>query len=103
MADGVAHGLDMHTTAKEAFLGAFERIVLKPRGMDYKFMFTGPTGTNAVEAAMKLARKTTGRETIVAFTNGFHGMTMGALAADRQCRQARRRGHGAVGRGAYAV
>jgi len=81
MADGVAHGLDMHTTAKEAFLGAFERIVLKPRGMDYKFMFTGPTGTNAVEAAMKLARKTTGRETIVAFTNGFHGMTMGALAA----------------------
>ncbi|SUZ30460.1 Diaminobutyrate--2-oxoglutarate transaminase [Roseibaca ekhonensis] len=81
MADGVAHGLDMHTTAKEDFLNAFERIVLEPRGMDYKFMFTGPTGTNAVEAAMKLARKTTGRETIVAFTNGFHGMTMGALAA----------------------
>jgi len=81
MADGVAHGLDMHTTAKEDFLNAFERIVLKPRDMDYKFMFTGPTGTNAVETAMKLARKTTGRETIVAFTNGFHGMTMGALAA----------------------
>ena len=81
MADGVAHGLDMHTTAKADFLNAFERIVLEPRGMDYKFMFTGPTGTNAVEAAMKLARKTTGRETIVAFTNGFHGMTMGALAA----------------------
>lgn len=81
MADGVTHGLDMHTTAKADFLNAFERIVLKPRDMDYKFMFTGPTGTNAVEAAMKLARKTTGRETIVAFTNGFHGMTMGALAA----------------------
>ncbi|MCC1480331.1 diaminobutyrate--2-oxoglutarate transaminase [Roseibaca sp. Y0-43] len=81
MADGVTHGLDMHTTAKEAFLTAFEDIILKPRGMDYKFMFTGPTGTNAVEAAMKLARKTTGRETIIAFTNGFHGMTMGALAA----------------------
>jgi len=81
MADGVTHGLDMHTTAKEDFLTAFEEIILKPRGMDYKFMFTGPTGTNAVEAAMKLARKTTGRETIIAFTNGFHGMTMGALAA----------------------
>lgn len=81
MADGVTHGLDMHTTAKEAFLTAFEEIILKPRDMDYKFMFTGPTGTNAVEAAMKLARKTTGRETIIAFTNGFHGMTMGALAA----------------------
>jgi len=79
--DGVTHGLDMHTDAKADFLDAFERLVLEPRGMDYKFMFTGPTGTNAVEAAMKLARKTTGRETIIAFTNGFHGMTMGALAA----------------------
>ena len=79
--DGVTHGLDMHTDAKEAFLTAFERLILTPRNMDYKFMFTGPTGTNAVEAAMKLARKTTGRDTIIAFTNGFHGMTMGALAA----------------------
>ena len=49
--------------------------------MDHKMMFTGPTGTNAVEAAMKLARKVTGRTNIIAFTNGFHGMTLGALAA----------------------
>ncbi|MGY6632256.1 MAG: diaminobutyrate--2-oxoglutarate transaminase [Alkalilacustris sp.] len=81
MADGVTHGLDMHTRAKTAFLETFERLILQPRGMDHKIMMTGPTGTNAVEAAMKLARKVTGRETIVAFTNGFHGMTMGALAA----------------------
>ena len=81
MADGVTHGLDMYTDTKAAFLEAFERIILKPRGMDHKVMMTGPTGSNAVEAAMKLARKVTGRETIVAFTNGFHGMTMGALAA----------------------
>ncbi len=81
MADGVTHGLDMYTDAKAAFLDTFERLILKPRGMDHKIMMTGPTGTNAVEAAMKLARKVTGRETIVAFTNGFHGMTMGALAA----------------------
>lgn len=80
-ADGVTHGLDMHTDAKTAFLESFEKLILAPRGMDHKFMFTGPTGTNAVEAAMKLARKTTGRESIIAFTNGFHGMTMGALAA----------------------
>ncbi len=79
--DGITHGLDMHSDAKTAFLEAFERLVLSPRGMDHKVMMTGPTGTNAVEAAMKLARKVTGRETIVAFTNGFHGMTMGALAA----------------------
>ncbi|MGY6547579.1 MAG: diaminobutyrate--2-oxoglutarate transaminase [Roseinatronobacter sp.] len=79
--DGVTHGLDMHTDAKAAFLETFERIILAPRKMPHKVMFTGPTGTNAVEAAMKLARKVTGRETIIAFTNGFHGMTLGALAA----------------------
>lgn len=80
-ADGVTHGLDMHTNAKTAFLEAFETLILKPRGMDHKVMMTGPTGTNAVEAAMKLARKVTGRHNIVAFTNGFHGMTLGALGA----------------------
>lgn len=80
-ADGVTHGLDMHTSAKSAFLESFERLILQPRDMAHKVMFTGPTGTNAVEAAMKLARKVTGRDTIVTFTNGFHGMTMGALAA----------------------
>jgi len=79
-ADGIAHGLDMYSREKGAFLEAFERIVLKPRGMDHKVMMTGPTGTNAVEAAIKLARKVTGRTNVVAFTNGFHGMTLGALA-----------------------
>ena len=78
--DGVAHGLDMHTDAKTAFLEAFEKHILEPRGMDYRVMMTGPTGTNAVEAAIKLARKVTGRRNVIAFTNGFHGMTMGSLA-----------------------
>ncbi|PRY24964.1 diaminobutyrate aminotransferase [Aliiruegeria haliotis] len=80
-ADGVAHGLDMHTDAKAAFLDAFCTRILAPRSMDHKVMFTGPTGANAVEAAMKIARKSTGRTNIVAFTNGFHGVTQGALAA----------------------
>ena len=79
-ADGIAHGLDLHTDAKEAFLRAFEDVILTPRELDYRVMFTGPTGTNAVEAAIKLARKITGREMVIAFTNGFHGMTLGALA-----------------------
>ncbi|MFW2542409.1 diaminobutyrate--2-oxoglutarate transaminase [Primorskyibacter sp. 2E107] len=78
--DGITHGLDMHTDAKEAFLTAFEDIILKPRNMNHKVMMTGPTGTNAVEAAMKLARKITGRKNIVSFTNGFHGMTLGSLS-----------------------
>ncbi|MBY6116340.1 diaminobutyrate--2-oxoglutarate transaminase [Mameliella alba] len=78
--NGVTHGLDMHTGVKARFLEAFEEVILKPRGMNHKVMFTGPTGTNAVEAAMKLARKITGRQNVIAFTNGFHGMTMGALS-----------------------
>lgn len=78
--DSVVHGLDMHTAAKRAFITSFEEDVLAARGLDYKLQFPGPTGANAVEAAMKLARKYTGRETIVSFTNAFHGMTLGALA-----------------------
>lgn len=78
--NGIAHSLDLHTEAKAAFLAALEDTILRPRGLRYKAMFTGPTGTNAVEAALKLARKVTGRQHVVAFTNGFHGMSLGALA-----------------------
>jgi len=78
--DGVTHGLDMHTLAKGGFLESFSEKILKPRGLEYVVQFTGPTGTNAVEAAIKLARNITGRENIIAFTNGFHGVTLGSLA-----------------------
>lgn len=78
--DGVLHALDMSTTTKRMFLETFEKVILQPRELDYKIMFPGPTGTNAVESALKLARKVTGRHNVVSFTNGFHGMTLGALA-----------------------
>ncbi|MGH3743216.1 MAG: aspartate aminotransferase family protein, partial [Micromonosporaceae bacterium] len=78
--DGPTHALDMHTTAKRTLLETFQRIVLAPRGLEYKVQFPGPTGANAVESALKLARKVTGRETILSFTNAFHGMSLGALA-----------------------
>jgi len=86
-AGGIVHSLDLHTKAKAAFLDAFERIILWPRDMDYRVQFPGPTGTNAVEAALKLARKVTGRTNVVAFTNGYHGMTLGALAATSSSRK----------------
>ncbi|MBD8512164.1 diaminobutyrate--2-oxoglutarate transaminase [Photobacterium sp. CAU 1568] len=79
--DGLTHGLDMHSEAKATFLENLKNYILTPRGLDYKVQFTGPTGTNAVEAALKLARKVKGRQNIVAFTNGFHGVSYGALAA----------------------
>jgi diaminobutyrate-2-oxoglutarate transaminase len=77
---GIAQGLDMRTKAKERFLETFERLILEPRGMNHVVQFTGPTGTNAVEAALKLARRIKGREGVVSFTNGFHGVTLGSLA-----------------------
>lgn len=79
--DGITHGLDMHTKAKGEFLQTFNEKILKPRNMNYMVQFTGPTGTNAIEAAMKLARNVTGQQNVVTFTNGFHGVSLGALAA----------------------
>lgn len=77
--DGIVHGLDMHTEAKAEFLEVLESHILQPRNLNYKIQFTGPTGANSVEAAMKLARKVKGRQNIIAFTNGFHGVTLAHL------------------------
>lgn len=79
--DGITHGLDLHTKAKGEFLESFNEKILKPRELEYMVQFTGPTGTNAVEAAMKIARNVTGQQNIVTFTNGFHGVSLGSLAA----------------------
>lgn len=79
--DGVVHALDMMTVAKRTFLETFERVILAPRNLDYKLRFTDPTRTNAVEAAFKLARKVKKRGNIIAFSNGYHGLSAGALAA----------------------
>ncbi|HCO43240.1 aspartate aminotransferase family protein [Candidatus Macondimonas diazotrophica] len=78
--DGITHSLDMYTQAKRAFIETFVEVILQPRGWDHRLQFMGPTGTNAVEAALKLARRVTGRPNVVAFHKGFHGMTLGSLA-----------------------
>ena len=78
--NGILQSLDLHTQAKAAFITRFNETILRPRNMEYKLQFTGPTGTNAVEAALKLARKVTQRSRVVAFTGAFHGVTMGSLA-----------------------
>lgn len=78
--DGIVHSLDLYTEAKGEFIEYFEEKILKPKGYNYKIMFAGPTGSNAMEAAIKLARKVTGRTNIFSLMGGFHGMTLGALA-----------------------
>ena len=84
------HALDMYTKPKADFIEYFEDEILKKRGLDYKIMFPGPTGTNAVEAALKLARKVKKRSNIWCFMGCFHGMTAGALAltTEREAREA---------------
>lgn len=78
--DGIVHALDKATVAKKSFLQKFRDTILAPRNLEYKVQFTGPTGTNAVETALKLARMVKRRSNVIAFTNGYHGLTMGALA-----------------------
>ena len=87
--DGIIHSLDMFTSAKRDFIEFFESKVLEPRGFNYKIQFPGPTGTNAVEAALKLARKVKKRNNIFAFMGAFHGMTLGSLSmtTDRDSRE----------------
>jgi diaminobutyrate-2-oxoglutarate transaminase len=80
LSDRVIHSLDMFTAAKREFLATFEELILRPRQLDYRVQFPGPAGTNAVEAALKLARKVTGRTNVVCFTDAFHGTTLGSLA-----------------------
>jgi diaminobutyrate-2-oxoglutarate transaminase len=77
--DAILHSLDMMTIAKRRFFERFEEVILKPRGLGYKIQTTGPTGTNCVEAALKLARKVSGRTNVVSFWNAYHGLSLGAL------------------------
>ncbi|MDN5849928.1 MAG: diaminobutyrate--2-oxoglutarate transaminase [Nitrococcus sp.] len=78
--DNITHSLDMASRARAEFLITFHEKILEPRGLNHRVQFPGPTGSNAVESALKIARKSKGRENIIAFTNAFHGMTLGSLS-----------------------
>jgi len=62
------------THGKRKLLKKFSELVLIPRSFDYQIQFCGPTGTNAVEAALKLARKIKNRTGIFSFMGAYHGM-----------------------------
>src|SRR5690625_7791342 len=73
----------MFPPARDDSLATFHDEILTPRSLDYKVVFPGPAGNNAVEAALKLARKVTGRESVVNFTNAFHGKIGRASCRER--------------------
>lgn len=78
--DNIINALDLYTEAKADFLRTFEDKILSPRSLNYKVMCCGPTGTNGIEAALKLARKNKKRTNVFAFSGAFHGMSLGSLA-----------------------
>lgn len=78
--DYIVQSLDMYTTCKRGFIDNLNEILLRPKKYQYKVQFCGPTGTNAVESALKLARKVTGRSGVFSFMGGFHGVSLGSLA-----------------------
>jgi diaminobutyrate-2-oxoglutarate transaminase len=71
--------LDLATPARDAFVEQLFA-ALPPHLADGRVQFCGPTGADAVEAAVKLAKTATGRSPLIAFGGGYHGMTQGALA-----------------------
>jgi diaminobutyrate-2-oxoglutarate transaminase len=74
------HGLDFPTPVKDAFIEA--QLSMLPAGMRgrTKVHFCGPTGANAVDAAVKLCKTATGRGDVISFQGGFHGTTHAGMA-----------------------
>lgn len=74
------HGLDFPTPAKDAFTEA--QLSMLPESMRdrMRIHFCGPTGANAVDAAVKLCKTATGRGDVVSFQGGFHGSSHLAMA-----------------------
>ena len=75
------HVLDLATPIKDEFTETLLGILPADLARDARIHFCGPSGADAVEAAIKLAKTATGNTGLIAFTGAYHGMTAGALAA----------------------
>lgn len=73
----LTHALDFPNPSRRKLVEALSEVL--PDGLDRVF-FGGPTGSDAVETAAKLARYNTGRYPMIAFEGSYHGMTAGALS-----------------------
>jgi diaminobutyrate-2-oxoglutarate transaminase len=76
----ILQGLDIPTVAKHAFMEQLMLALPPAFGLDARIQFCGPTGSDAVEAAIKLFKTATGRRSIFAFHGAYHGQTLGALS-----------------------
>lgn len=73
----LTHALDFPTPARRALVETLHELL--PDELN-RVSFGGPTGSDAVESAIKLAKYNTGRYPVIAFEGGYHGMTAGALS-----------------------
>src|SRR3990167_95790 len=74
------HTLDLTTPVKDQFVQDLFGLLPAALAAEAKIQFCGPTGTDAVEAALKLVRTATGRSPVLSFQGGYHGMSQGALS-----------------------
>lgn len=72
-----------------------ERLAAAAPGNVRRRVYFGNSGTEAIEAAIKLARYTTGRDKLIAFYGAFHGRTLGSLSLTAS-KSVQRKGFGAL-------
>jgi len=72
--------LDLATDSKGRFVEALQSILIDIFGSTMKFHCCGPTGSDAIEAMLKLSMQATGRRGVIAFSGSYHGMSQGALS-----------------------
>jgi len=84
--DQITHTLDIPTPTRKNMVEVLQKFL--PKELN-RIFFGGPTGSDAVEQAIKLARYNTGRNSIIAFEGAYHGMTgiSLALTCDRHHRE----------------
>jgi diaminobutyrate-2-oxoglutarate transaminase len=76
----LSHGLDFPTPVREEFKRRQLGMLPAAWRDEMKIHFCGPTGGDAVEAAIKLCKKATGRGGVITFQGAFHGATQGAMS-----------------------
>jgi diaminobutyrate-2-oxoglutarate transaminase len=75
--DSLTQCLDIPSPARTTMVETLSEIL--PDELS-RILFGGPTGSDAVEAAVKVAKFNTRRHPMIAFEGGYHGMTAGALS-----------------------
>lgn len=79
------HTLDLTTPVKDRFVETLLSIIPEELASKAKIQFCSPSGTDATEAAIKLCKTATGRNTVIAFSGGYHGMGHGSMALTGNC------------------